>query len=237
VTSGEFELLGHYAPFGYPGVVVPIARVDGKLVAAQISQTRGVVFEALAPESEYVGHDAQLTAQLRSFDPSRDRLWAFTCDDVRQYDVDGQRQFFQSLLASSAAALENPFLRFALSKLTLDLRLVREQTTSCLAALAHDARLQHAWKGSVLDPTLDEFEARQLAGAALRRSRGLDRRKQSLYFPESMLTALQKEAARLDRSVSWVVQRCVKIALRDLHKLPSATSSEEPGEDEKSNKA
>ena len=40
-----------------------------------------------------------------------------------------------------------------------------------------------------------------------------DKRKQSLYFPESMLQEIQKEAARLDRSLSWIVQRCVKIGL------------------------
>ena len=34
-----------------------------------------------------------------------------------------------------------------------------------------------------------------------------DKRKQSLYFPESMLQEIKEEAARLDRSLSWVVQR------------------------------
>ena len=48
-----------------------------------------------------------------------------------------------------------------------------------------------------------------------------DKRKQSLYFPESMLQEIQKEAARLDRSLSWIVQRCVKIGLSDIRKLPS----------------
>lgn len=48
-----------------------------------------------------------------------------------------------------------------------------------------------------------------------------DKRKQSLYFPETMLQEIQKEAARLDRSLSWIVQRCVKIGLADIRKLPS----------------
>src|SRR5207302_1455705 len=39
-----------------------------------------------------------------------------------------------------------------------------------------------------------------------------DKRKQSLYFPESMLQEIQQEAARLDRSLSWVMQRAWKIA-------------------------
>ncbi len=50
---------------------------------------------------------------------------------------------------------------------------------------------------------------------------GTDKRKQSLYFPESMLQDIQVEAARLDRSLSWIVQRCVRIGLSEIRKLPS----------------
>ena len=50
---------------------------------------------------------------------------------------------------------------------------------------------------------------------------GTDKRKQSLYFPESMLQDIQHEAARLDRSLSWIVQRCVKIGIQEVRKLPS----------------
>ena len=59
-----------------------------------------------------------------------------------------------------------------------------------------------------------------------------DKRKQSLYFPESMLQEIQKEAARLDRSLSWIVQRCVKIGLSDIRKLPSVNEVEENDESE-----
>ena len=52
-----------------------------------------------------------------------------------------------------------------------------------------------------------------------------DKRKQSLYFPELMLKDIQLEADRLDRSLSWIVQRCVKAGLPELRKLPS---TEEP---------
>ena len=48
-----------------------------------------------------------------------------------------------------------------------------------------------------------------------------DKRKQSLYFPESMLTEIKEEAARLDRSLSWVVQRAWKLARLEIKKLPS----------------
>lgn len=48
-----------------------------------------------------------------------------------------------------------------------------------------------------------------------------DKRKQSLYFPETMLTEIKDEAARLDRSLSWVVQRAWKLARTDIRKIPS----------------
>ena len=50
---------------------------------------------------------------------------------------------------------------------------------------------------------------------------GSDKRKQSLYFPESMLQEIKDEAARLDRSLSWVVQRAWKLARLEIKKLPS----------------
>ncbi len=55
---------------------------------------------------------------------------------------------------------------------------------------------------------------------------GTDKRKQSLYFPESMLKSIQHEADRLDRSLSWIVQRCVKVGMMELKKLPS---TDDPG--------
>ncbi len=52
-------------------------------------------------------------------------------------------------------------------------------------------------------------------------SKTTDKRKQSLYFPESMLQEIKEEAARLDRSLSWVVQRAWKLARQEIKKLPS----------------
>lgn len=54
-----------------------------------------------------------------------------------------------------------------------------------------------------------------------------DKRKQSLYFPEEMLKEIQHEAARLDRSLSWIVQQGWKISRNKLKEFPSST--EEPG--------
>jgi uncharacterized small protein (TIGR04563 family) len=58
----------------------------------------------------------------------------------------------------------------------------------------------------------------------------IDKRKQSLYFPEAMLKDLQLEATRLERSLSWVVQRCVRAGLPTLEKLPSTGEPARPDE-------
>ena len=50
---------------------------------------------------------------------------------------------------------------------------------------------------------------------------GSDKRKQSLYFPEDMLKEIQEEAARQDRSLSWIVQKAWKIARVEIRKYPS----------------
>lgn len=59
-----------------------------------------------------------------------------------------------------------------------------------------------------------------------------DKRKQSLYFPEAMLQEIQKEAARLDRSLSWIVQRCVRIGLGDIRRLPSVNDVDDDKEEQ-----
>jgi uncharacterized small protein (TIGR04563 family) len=50
-----------------------------------------------------------------------------------------------------------------------------------------------------------------------------DKRKQSLYFPETMLIEMKQEAKRLSRSLSWVVQRAWSVARRDIGKMPGTT--------------
>ena len=59
-----------------------------------------------------------------------------------------------------------------------------------------------------------------------------DKRKQSLYFPESMLQEIKEEAARLDRSLSWVVQRAWKLARVEIKKLPSVNDVDGGEEDD-----
>ena len=48
-----------------------------------------------------------------------------------------------------------------------------------------------------------------------------DKRKQSLYFPEDMLSEIKREALRQDRSLSWIVQQAWRIAREEIRKFPS----------------
>jgi uncharacterized small protein (TIGR04563 family) len=45
--------------------------------------------------------------------------------------------------------------------------------------------------------------------------------KQSLYFPEEMLQEIQREASRLERSLSWVVQQAWRHARNEIRRMPS----------------
>lgn len=57
-----------------------------------------------------------------------------------------------------------------------------------------------------------------------------DKRKQSLYFPEEMLNEITAEAARQDRSLSWIVQKAWKISRKEIMQYPSV--NEPMGDDE-----
>lgn len=61
-----------------------------------------------------------------------------------------------------------------------------------------------------------------------------DKRKQSLYFPEDMLQEIIAEAARLDRSLSWIMQRAWQAARKDIRKIPSVNDYLEPPDDDES---
>ncbi|HET8732295.1 MAG TPA: TIGR04563 family protein [Anaeromyxobacteraceae bacterium] len=48
----------------------------------------------------------------------------------------------------------------------------------------------------------------------------VDKRKQSLYFPDEMLRENEAEATRLDRSLSWIVQQAWKMARERMSRVP-----------------
>lgn len=60
-----------------------------------------------------------------------------------------------------------------------------------------------------------------------------DKRKQSLYFPEEMLSEIQSEAFRQDRSLSWIVQQAWRSARERIKKMPTAPGMEPSSSEQK----
>ena len=54
-----------------------------------------------------------------------------------------------------------------------------------------------------------------------------DKRKQSVYLPADVLAEIEKEMVRIDRSLSWIVQRCVKIGMPEIKRLPSVNERQD----------
>jgi uncharacterized small protein (TIGR04563 family) len=51
------------------------------------------------------------------------------------------------------------------------------------------------------------------------------KRKVTLYFNSAMLAETQKEALRQDRSISWIIQACWRLARDVVKQMPSAVTS------------
>jgi len=49
-----------------------------------------------------------------------------------------------------------------------------------------------------------------------------DSSKQSLYFPMEMLDEIREQAKRLDRSLSWVIQRAWTVAKAEIRQMPDS---------------
>jgi uncharacterized small protein (TIGR04563 family) len=60
------------------------------------------------------------------------------------------------------------------------------------------------------------------------------KRKQSLYFPEAMLREIGAEAARMDRSLSWIIQRAWKASRTEIMKIPSVNEPPRPNKEDDS---
>lgn len=54
-----------------------------------------------------------------------------------------------------------------------------------------------------------------------------DKSKQSIYFPAETLEEIKREAARLDRSISWVVQRAWRTARAKIKEMPGTNETKE----------
>lgn len=103
--------------------------------------------------------------------------------------------------------------------LSADFRRLERIGYSCDSLVSQG--LEPRAEAPLIPQTRTEQQRRELMSDNQNASRGSDKRKQSLYFPEAMLQEIKDEAARLDRSLSWIVQRAWKTARADIRKIPS----------------
>lgn len=50
-----------------------------------------------------------------------------------------------------------------------------------------------------------------------------EKRKQSLYFPVEMLDEMHREAERLERPVSWIIQQAWRLSREAISSFPATT--------------
>lgn len=140
-----FELIGHDAPLGRPGPVVPVGRNGDRLVVIYAGNEGAIVVE-VDDDVEFERFDAGAMAKLRGFDYNRQRLFATDEKRVEAYAVEGEREFFLSLLNNSNFSGENPFLRLTLAEATSELVAITREVTSCVRYLEETAAdLVESW--------------------------------------------------------------------------------------------
>jgi hypothetical protein len=139
MSQSAFELLGHDNPLGrYPNPVVPVGMLNGQLVAV-FARADGNETRALTGEEEFIHHTGPVAENLRSFDYERDRLFAFTENEVVFYEIASERECFVDLLLDARLSDSNPFLRLALAKSAHTPSLILEELYRCVAFLNRTA--------------------------------------------------------------------------------------------------
>jgi uncharacterized small protein (TIGR04563 family) len=53
--------------------------------------------------------------------------------------------------------------------------------------------------------------------------------KQSVYFKQHILDEMNQEALRLDRTLIWIVRRCIRLSLAEVRALPVLKDESEHG--------
>lgn len=151
MTRARFALLGYDNPLGrYPAPVVPVGRLDGRLVAAY-SGAQSPSYLALEDDVEYVKFDGAARGKLAAFDPHVHRLFAFGEWDVRLYPIAREGEVFSEFLNQKNFSGCNPFLRLSLAKVTNDSRLIIRELRSCVLWMHNSApALLDSWYQSQL---------------------------------------------------------------------------------------
>lgn len=135
----EFLLLGHSSPLGrYPAPVVPVGRLDEKMVAVYAGEEESNVVP-ITEDCPYVIHDPALRRSLYGFDYRRQRLFALEEDRILSYSVEREREFFLTLLEDPQFSRDNPFLRLSLAKSSRKASAIARELSSCVYELSRRA--------------------------------------------------------------------------------------------------
>jgi hypothetical protein len=134
MTGGTFSLLGHDCPYGrYPAPVIPVGRLDGKLVALYPG-AEGPHIE-FVEGCEYVEHPKAVAESLRKFNYRVDHLFAFRPDRIERYETDQETDFFMDFLNRPEYRGSDPFLRLILAKQTANPDLILAAIEACAEQL------------------------------------------------------------------------------------------------------
>jgi glycosyltransferase involved in cell wall biosynthesis len=185
--SDLFLLLGHDCPLGeYPAPVVPVGELDGKFVAIYATTSGADVVE-IAPTAHFTTHNSGTKEALKNFSFRTQRLFAFDANRVVGYTISEEREFFISILTDSLAGIDNPFLRLAFAKATLDADVLLRELIACGENLRASApRLLPRWyeqeRASAVEAGLDD-RALPRDAAVLLGGPGFDQPKVSIVIP------------------------------------------------------
>ncbi len=129
-----FQLLGHDNPLDeYPAPVIPIGRYQGEVVAVYLdSKNFSLSYLTLDLDVEYVKYDEQFKQNLGEFNYCRDRLFAFSENEVFSYPLAAEKDLFSWLLIDKNFSQDNPFLRRSLAKVTENIDIIRQELTGCI---------------------------------------------------------------------------------------------------------
>ncbi len=93
----QFGLLGWHNPFGrFPAYVIPVGRLDGKLVAVYPSGKKRA--DEISENAVYTHFTPEQLKSFQGFDYLEERLFAFDEHKVTRFSVRTEAQFFTKLL-------------------------------------------------------------------------------------------------------------------------------------------
>jgi hypothetical protein len=161
-----FVLLGYDNPLDqYPGAVVPVGRLNGRLVVVYTTMSDGKshVTDNVAEDIEFTPLTNELRFLLAGFDYLEENLFGLAEDRVVRYRVAEQEAFFLSLLEDPSFAQANPFIRLSLARGTSCGDIICQEVKRCYESLTDTPAFAADW----LPKEIVELQSRGIDTAVL----------------------------------------------------------------------